>query len=67
MRMRTTARARDLPDQHPGAFTQLPDGRWIWTTFNSFQWDLNYANPAVFTAMAGEMLAIANLAPSSCA
>ncbi|GKQ58335.1 hypothetical protein QMTAC487_21950 [Sphaerotilus sp. FB-3] len=50
-----------FPDQHPGAFTQLDDGRWIWTTFNSFQWDLNYANPAVFDAMAGEMLAIANL------
>ena len=50
-----------FPDQHPGAFSQLPDGRWVWTTFNSFQWDLNYSNPAVFTAMAGEMLAIANL------
>lgn len=50
-----------FPDQHPGAFTQLDDGRWVWTTFNSFQWDLNYANPAVFNAMAGEMLAIANL------
>jgi amylosucrase len=50
-----------FPDQHPGGFSQLPDGRWVWTTFNSFQWDLNYSNPAVFTAMAGEMLAIANL------
>ena len=50
-----------FPDQHPGAFSQLADGRWVWTTFNSFQWDLNYSNPAVFTAMAGEMLAIANL------
>jgi amylosucrase len=50
-----------FPDQHPGGFSQLPDGRWVWTTFNSFQWDLNYANPAVFTAMAGEMLAIANI------
>lgn len=50
-----------FPDQHPGGFSQLPDGRWVWTTFNSFQWDLNYGNPAVFTAMAGEMLAIANL------
>jgi amylosucrase len=50
-----------FPDAHAGAFSELPDGRWIWTTFNSFQWDLNYANPAVFTAMAGEMLAIANL------
>lgn len=50
-----------FPDQHPGGFSQLEDGRWVWTTFNSFQWDLNYSNPAVFTAMAGEMLAIANL------
>ncbi len=50
-----------FPDQHPGAFSQLPDGRWVWTTFNSFQWDLNYANPLVFDAMAGELLAIANL------
>ena len=50
-----------FPDVHPGAFSQLADGRWIWTTFNTFQWDLKYANPAVFTAMAGEMLSIANL------
>lgn len=50
-----------FPDEHPGAFTQLPDGRWIWTTFHRYQWDLNYSNPAVFTAMAREMLFIANL------
>ncbi len=36
-----------------------PD-RWVWATFHSFQWDLNYANPAVFRAMAGEMLFLAN-------
>lgn len=35
-------------------------GRWVWTTFNSFQWDLNYGNPAVFRAMVGEMLFLAN-------
>jgi len=34
---------------------------WVWTTFNSFQIDLNYANPAVFNAMAGEMLFLANV------
>jgi len=34
--------------------------RWVWTTFNSFQWDLNYRNPAVFRAMLSEMLFIAN-------
>jgi amylosucrase len=49
-----------FPDDHPGAFVPLTDGRWIWATFHHFQWDLNYANPAVFRAMAGEMLFLAN-------
>ena len=49
-----------FPDDHPGSFVQLPDGRWIWSTFHRFQWDLDYANPAVFRAMAGEMLFLAN-------
>ena len=49
-----------FPDDHPGSFVPLPDGRWIWATFYRFQWDLNYANPDVFTAMAGEMLFLAN-------
>jgi amylosucrase len=34
--------------------------RWVWTTFNSFQWDLRYENPEVFRAMAAEMLFLAN-------
>nr|WP_308984245.1 amylosucrase [Coraliomargarita sp. SDUM461004] len=34
--------------------------RWVWTTFNSFQWDLKYANPEVFRAMVEEMLFLAN-------
>jgi len=55
-----------FPDEHPGAFSPLaqwglPGDGWVWTTFHKFQWDLNYSNPAVFTAMAGEMLFIANL------
>lgn len=49
-----------FPDDHPGSFVQLDDGRWIWATFHSFQWDLNYRNPRVFRAMAGEMLHLAN-------
>jgi len=50
-----------FPDQRPGNFTWRPDAqRWVWTTFNSFQWDLNYANPAVFTRMAEELLFLAN-------
>ena len=32
----------------------------MWTTFNVFQWDLNYRNPAVFHDMAAEMLYLAN-------
>ncbi len=50
-----------FPTVRRGSFTW--DDRvngWVWTTFNSFQWDLNYANPAVFTAMAAEMLFLAN-------
>ena len=59
---RYEATTREIfPDDHPGSFVQLPDGRWIWSTFYHFQWDLNYANPAVFIAMAGEMLFLANV------
>ncbi len=51
-----------FPEQAPGSFTYRPEiDRWVWTTFHHFQWDLNYANPAVFRAMLGEMLFIANL------
>ncbi len=49
-----------FPDDHRGSFVALEDGRWIWSTFYHYQWDLNYANPAVFRAMAGEMLFLAN-------
>ncbi|MFP4256280.1 MAG: alpha-amylase family glycosyl hydrolase [Desulfobacterales bacterium] len=53
---------RDIfPDARRGCFTYNQEcGKWVWTTFNSFQWDLNYANPAVFRAMAEEMLFLAN-------
>lgn len=50
-----------FPEDHPGSFVPLPDGRWVWATFHTFQWDLNYRNPAVFRAMAREMLFLANL------
>ena len=50
-----------FPEEHPGAFTFFEDiGKWVWTTFHSNQWDLNYANPEVFNRMAGEMLFLAN-------
>lgn len=51
-----------FPDQHPGSFTYREENKkWVWTTFNTFQWDLNYANPMVFYEMAGEMLFLANV------
>lgn len=38
-----------FPDFAPGSFSYDPDlARWVWTTFNSYQWDLNWANPEVF-------------------
>ena len=49
-----------FPDDHPGSFVEMPDGRWVWATFHTFQWDLNYSNPDVFRAMAAEMLFLAN-------
>ena len=38
----------------------MPGLGWVWTTFHDFQWDLNYANPAVFRRMLGTMLDLAN-------
>ncbi|HEX6384431.1 MAG TPA: amylosucrase [Anaerolineae bacterium] len=50
-----------FPDFAPGNFTYYEDmGRWVWTTFNEYQWDLNYRNPAVFGEMLDIMLFLAN-------
>lgn len=51
-----------FPQVRRGNFTYNDEShKWVWTTFNSFQWDLNYSNPAVFTAITSEMLFLANL------
>jgi len=48
-------------EDHPGAFTYNPTlKKWIWTTFHTYQWDLNYENPVVFNRMVEEMLFLAN-------
>ncbi len=54
---------RDIfPEAKTGSFTYHEEtGKWVWTTFNSFQWDLNYKNHEVFKAMAEEMLFLANV------
>ncbi len=51
-----------FPDRAPGNFTWV-DGldAWVWTTFHDYQWDLNYANPAVFADMLQIMLDLANV------
>jgi len=50
-----------FPDEHAGQFTfYKPINSWVWTTFHAYQWDLNYANPAVFNRIAEEMLFLAN-------
>ncbi|TWU33681.1 alpha-amylase family glycosyl hydrolase [Novipirellula artificiosorum] len=64
---------RTMPDQYERTLREIfptvrrgnftwHDGmqQWVWTTFNNFQWDLNYTNPAVFRAMAEEMFFIAS-------
>jgi amylosucrase len=49
-----------FPGLAPGNFTYVPElGRWVWTTFNDFQWDLDYRNPEVFCAMAEVVLRLA--------
>lgn len=50
-----------FPQAAPGNFSHVPAlGVWVWTTFYPFQWDLNYAHPPVFAAMARAMLQLAN-------
>lgn len=50
-----------FPDTAPGNFTWYPQfGKWVWTTFNEHQWDLNWANPRVFLEIVEIMLFLAN-------
>ena len=65
---------REIPDQYertmpevfpgtaPGNFSWCePMRKWVLTTFHTYQWDLNYANPEVFIEMVRSMLHLANL------
>ncbi len=64
---------RALPDQYEETLTEVfpqhaPGNfsyddtlqKWVWTTFNTHQWDLNWANPQVFLEIAEVMLYLAN-------
>jgi amylosucrase len=55
-----------FPDFAPGNFTWVQEfdggkGRWVWTTFNTYQWDLNWANPDVFCELLDVILFLLNV------
>jgi len=50
-----------FPATSPGNFTwDEAMGKWVMTVFNSYQWDLNYHNPAVLIEMVDIILFWAN-------
>ncbi len=50
-----------FPQQAPGNFTYLSESEeYVMTTFNHFQWDLNYANSEVLLSMLDAMLTLSN-------
>ena len=64
---------RTIPDAYqPGLREIFPErggenflwhpslGKYVWSTFYPYQWDLNFANPALFRQMLEEMLFLAN-------
>ncbi|MFN8078022.1 MAG: alpha-amylase family protein [Kineosporiaceae bacterium] len=58
-----------FPDFAPGSFTWEEEithadgsrGAWVWTTFNSYQWDLDWSNPDVFCELLDVILFLANV------
>ena len=50
-----------FPDFAPGSFSwdEELDG-WVWTTFNDYQWDLNWANPSVLCEFVRIICSLAN-------
>jgi amylosucrase len=51
-----------FPDFAPGNFTYDEESHsWVWTTFNTWQWDLNWHNPDVVYEFADLICWLANL------
>jgi amylosucrase len=51
-----------FPDFAPGNFSYDEESHsWVWTTFNTWQWDLNWHNPEVFYEFTDLILWLANL------
>ena len=64
-RVEPDAFERSLPEVFPafapGSFTWDDDlDGWVWTTFNTWQWDLNWHNPDVFFEFADLVCFLAN-------
>ncbi|OEJ65632.1 alpha-amylase family glycosyl hydrolase [Magnetovibrio blakemorei] len=50
-----------FPQTSPGNFTWSDEmGKWVMTSFNNYQWDLNYSNPSVLIEMLDIILFWAN-------
>lgn len=50
-----------FPDFAPGNFTFDNElNGYVWTTFNDFQWDINWSNPSVFSEYADIIANLAN-------
>ena len=50
-----------FPDFAPGNFTWDTELQgWVWTTFNDYQWDVNWANPDILCEYADIVLDLAN-------
>lgn len=50
-----------FPEMAPGNFTwDVALNGWVWTTFNTYQWDLNYANPDVLLELFDIMCFLGN-------
>ena len=50
-----------FPQTSPGNFTWSEGmGKWVMTSFNNYQWDLNYSNPSVLIEMLNVILYWAN-------
>ncbi len=50
-----------FPETAPGNFTFDEElGRWVWTTFHDYQWDLAWSEPRVFLEMTDSLLSLAN-------
>jgi amylosucrase len=51
-----------FPDFAPGSFTWDDDlAGWVWTTFNRWQWDVNWSNPRVLAEFVDIILFLTNL------